>query len=90
MTTTTVKASGFIVAEGFDGSLIWGVGATEKAAIADAKKQAAYSGKKLAVAGCVILPATAKLICAVRRGDGALEWAVWAGVAQTFAESVRR
>jgi hypothetical protein len=80
-TLTTV--AGYVVAEGADGSLVWGIGATEAAALADAQAQG-YSGPLHAV------PASADLLRAVSTGGGALEWAAWNGIAQTVAESVRR
>jgi hypothetical protein len=90
MTTSTATATvyGFIVAEGRDGSPIWGIGATAEAALADAASQTGYSGTPLTIGHCI--PASAELIRTVKWDGGALEWAIWDGVARTLAESVRR
>jgi len=87
MILSDAKAQGFIVAEGRDGAIIWGVGATAEAALADALAQG-YHGRTLSLADCI--PASASLIRTVSVGGGAVEWAIWDGIAQTLAESVRR
>jgi hypothetical protein len=81
--TTLTTVAGYVAAEGADGSLVWGIGATEAAALADATAQGA-------AVPLTVVPASADLLRAVSTGGGALEWAVWDGVAYTLAASDRR